>query len=504
MKKILLTLTLILLLAYTTTAEWPRYGGNPENTGYTQIKSTGYDLGDIKIKWIYYTQEKITTDPITADINNQGGEETILSAGKTLHVIDSQGKPLWTYETNSTISTTPTAADIDNNGKKEIIIGTLEGAIHVIDHLGQNMWSYQAGGEITNNPIAADLENNQKKEIIFASADGNIYILDHKGNKIRAHKTTAETKTTPAIADLDGDGYKDIIYGSNDKAIHVMLWRGSIVSYQTGSNHKANPTIYEKTITAGNEAGGLFKLRLGTEYSRERFTTMRALKPVWNQTMEGEATSAAIGEQGNKTITAVGAGRNLYLLTPEGEIEARYSTNKEINQQPAIADLNNDSQLEIIITTREGETIILDSNYTAVWSHKLDSETTASPVITDLELDGRPEIITATWEGLLYVYGTAKPEPQKTTTTTVTSSSTTTTVTTTSTTTSSSSTTTTTITIPKKTTPPKAVIAELSTETIPEKKQAPTGRIIGLPLEGAGILVLMLFLAGYVYYRTRI
>jgi|GEM_PF-2633520 len=501
MKKILLTLTL-LLLVYTTTAEWPRYGGNLENTGYVTIESTDYNLSDIKIKWIYYAQEKITTDPITADINNQGGEETILAADKTLHVINHQGKPIWTYTTNSTITTTPTAADINNNGKKEIIIGTIDGVIHVIDHLGKHQWSYVTEGEITNNPITADLENNQKKEIIFASADGNIIILDHKGKKIRSHKTTAETQTTPAIADLNSDGYKDIIYGSNDKAIHVMLWRGSIVSYRTDSNHKANPSIYEKTIIAGNEAGELFKLRLGTQYSEERFATMRSLKPVWNQSMQGEATSAAIGEQGNKTIIVVGAGRNLYLLTPEGEEITRYSTNKEINQQPAIADLNNDSQLEIIITTREGETIILNSNHTAVWSHKLDEETTTSPLITDLELDGRAEIITATRSGMLYVYGTSKPEPQKTTANTTVSSTTSTTTTSTTSTTLTTSTTTTTQ--PPNTTPPRAVISELSTETTAEKKQAPTGRIIGLPVEGAGILILMLFLAGYIYHRTRI
>ena len=497
MKKAILALTL-LLLANNITAEWPQYGGNPENTGYTQLKSTNYNISEIKIKWVYYAQEKITTDPITADINNQGREETILAAGKTLHAINYEGKPIWTYKTNTTITTTPTAADLNNNGKKEIIIGTLDGIIHVINHLGQHQWSYQAEGEIINNPIAADLENNQKKEIIFASADGNLYILDYKGRKIRAHKTTAATETTPAIKDLDGDGYKDIIYGSNDKALHVMLWRGSIISYRTDSNHKANPTIHEKTIITSTEDGEIFKLKLGTEYSRERFTTMKALTLLWNRTMEGEATSAAIGEQGNQTIIAVGAGRNLHILTPNGEEETRYSTNKEINQQPAIADLNNDSQLEIIITTREGETIILDSNHTAVWSHKLDKETTVSPVITDLDGDQRPEILTATQEGYLYVYGTREPEPQETTTTTVTSTSTTTTTSTT------TSTTTTTSTLPENTTPPKAVIQELSTETVPEKKQAPTGRIIGVPVEGAGILVLMLFLAGYFYYKTRI
>ncbi len=500
MKKAILALTL-LLLVINTTSEWPREGGNPENTGYAKLETTNYNLSQIKIKWIYYAQEKITTNPITADINNQGREETILAAGKTLHVINHQGKPIWTYKTNTTISTTPTAADLDNNGKKEIIMGTLDGTIHVINHQGQHQWSYHTGKKITSNPIAADLENNQKKEIIFASADRNLYILDYEGRKIRAYKTTAPTETTPAIKDLNNDGYRDIIYGSNDKALHVMLWRGPIVSYRTDSNHRTSPTIYEKTIITSTEKGEIFRLKLGTEYSQERFTTMQALKPVWNRTLEGEATSSAIGEQGNQTIIAVGAGRNLYILTPGGEEETRYSTNKEINQQPAIADLNNDSRLEIIITTREGETIILDSDYTAVWRHKLDKETSTSPVITDLDGDKRPEIITAIQEGYLYVYGTREPEPPETTTTTVTATSSTTTTTSTSTTTS---TTATTSTLPEDTTPPRAVIQELSTETVPEKKEAATGRIIGVPVEGTAILVLMLFLAGFFYHRTRI
>jgi len=482
-------ITLILLILITNTpAQWMREGANPQNTGYIKTQTTNQSLNETKIKWIYYTGEQITLTPITTNIKDQ--THTIIAAGKTLHAINPQGKPTWTHKTNHTITSTPQATTT------QIIFSTADNTIHIINHSGKTLKKIKINQKITNNPIITDLEKNNQQQIIYATVDGILHITDLNGKNIRTHQATGTTQSTPAITDLNNDGYLDIIYGSNDKALHVMLWRGPIISYRADANIKTNPTIHDKTITATTDDNKILKLKLSSTYSEQRFTDMKTLKLIWNHTLEYTPGSALTTE--NKTI--IGAGPNLYIFDQNNNLQTRYSTNKQITAQPAGSDLDNDNKPEIIITTTEGETIILDDNNKAIWSNNLQKETTVSPIITDLDSDKRPEIITATKEGYVYVYGTTEPETIKETTTTT---STSTTSTTSTSTTSSTTTTTSTTTLPKNTTPPKAIITELKNETSTEKKQAPTGRIIGLPTEGTGLIMLMIFLAGYYIYKTR-
>jgi len=72
-----------------------------------------------------------------------------------------------------------------------------------------------------------------------------------------------------------------------------------------------------------------------------------------------------------------------------------YQTGGNIDWSPAIADLDNDSYLEVIIGSGDGNLYAIHHNGTLYWSYNLSSTTVRnSAAIADVNFDGKPEVIT--------------------------------------------------------------------------------------------------------------
>ncbi|MBK9292516.1 MAG: VCBS repeat-containing protein [Bacteroidetes bacterium] len=81
---------------------------------------------------------------------------------------------------------------------------------------------------------------------------------------------------------------------------------------------------------------------------------------------------------------------------------------------PAIADVNNDGQKEIIVQTRTSNNLhVLRLDGTVLWSYNLGGTPAITPSVGDLDGDGIPDIVTGTSNGNLFAFdglaGTLKP-----------------------------------------------------------------------------------------------
>lgn len=84
-----------------------------------------------------------------------------------------------------------------------------------------------------------------------------------------------------------------------------------------------------------------------------------------------------------------------------------FPTQSSVTSSPALADIDNDGLLEVVIGLRnEGLFAFNGGDGSVVWSYAItNSENTSSPLITDLDSDGKPEVVFATDDSLLALQG---------------------------------------------------------------------------------------------------
>jgi len=283
----------------------------------------------------------------------------------------------------------PSVGDLDGDGVPEIIaptwndsnlfVFTRQGALRpgFPVHLRDPIWSSVA---------LADLNNDGHKELIFGSNGNNLYVFKDNGTEwMDGDSNPATTGVfkvlgqpynygTPAVADINNDGYPEIIYGSTDGKVYV--WD------RFGNNLPGFPVTLNGGITASIAVGPL----------------------------DGPGDTSL-------EIMALTASQNLYVLEPNGSIRSGFprfvrSNGSSKSPSPALADMNGDGFLDIVIASTDGGIYVFDrnGNYVLPWSNVRYSTLTAgasesSPVVADINGDGLPDILMGSEDQTLAALG---------------------------------------------------------------------------------------------------
>lgn len=292
---------------------------------------------------------------------------------------------------------------------------------------------------------AADLDGDGKKELVFGVREldarnttlggfgcrGVVYAVKSNGELLWRTLVRADVDSTPAVVDdLNGDGGPDVVVGMG--AFEVPPW-GENATTECG---RGNPDL------PGN--GGVVALNGRTGAILWTFNT--ADKGEWgvpdNGVLDGVWGAAASGDirpdvAGPEVV--VGAWDNcVYLLDKNGNsvwgvVPFPYDTYPTLQGQcnshgflshdtvwssPALADLDGDGRLEIIIggdVTRPnwygipigGVLWVISGDGQIVARRWFDQALYSSPAVADLDGDGRLEIIIGTGEAHKNPTGTA-------------------------------------------------------------------------------------------------
>jgi hypothetical protein len=266
-----------------------------------------------------------------------------------------------TQSTTQDIESTPVLADVDADGWLEVIVAV----------------GFMPQGEIgapTSNGGAIVFEHNGSVKPGWPKVT-----LDRHGAGDPPWNPDGYSDgvfATPAVGDVDGDGYPEIVYGAFDKCIYVWHGDGTPVAgwWNTASNQSArclDDTVWSSAALVDLDGDGVKDIVVGTDvHPQYKGGSVWAIK-------------------GNNTI--------LWIA---------YTT-QTIQSSPAVGDLNGDGYPEIVVGTGTGypqgylgysdgyKVYAFDrfGNDLPGWPQATDASMSSSPALADLDKDGKLEVL---------------------------------------------------------------------------------------------------------------
>ena len=313
------------------------------------------------------------SSPVIAEVdgNRQNGKELVAaSADGYVHAYRSDGSRLWTTRTpnyqcggsTNRIHSSPAVGDLLGDGKPEVVIGyggissdCAGGVVALRGTTGRQLWHFSLPrwGQVANfrermhgvfsTPAIADVDGDGKQEVAFGGFDRRLYLLNGRG-QVRWFLAAADTVfASPSFFDIDGDRKQEIIAAtdiSQNPALRPPTENGGIL-YALSSTAKSNPTL---------------------EYPFRSSRVVKWLTPL-DQVLYGSPTIAEVDPKndGPEIVQASGC------FFPEGTTQKRGNWVKVISAKngsilhtfkiptcsastPAVGDLNEDGNLDIVVT----------------------------------------------------------------------------------------------------------------------------------------------------------
>ncbi len=315
--------------------------------------------------------------PQVVDMDGDGALDIVVFAN-TPEVArrDRTGSDVWraSYGVANLPLSTPTLLDVDDDGVLDVLIGGKTRAVDALSGVdGTPIQSYPAG-DWAYTPTVADVDGDGRGEIIFASDDGLVHAYDKNGTQLWASAPVGIKfpETSVAVGDIDQDGVLEAIASDDENGGPIFALRAT------------NGSVAWSTPVTGWPEGGHTLADLDGDGTLE--------------TIVGLDTSPT------GTLHA--------LRGSDGGILWTYSDTGILPLYPAIVDVNNDRERDIIYVTKLGMIAVRVVNRTGALLHQwnvtsnnpgfrsLSQYHMSSPAVVDLDGDGTLEILVPTGNGL--------------------------------------------------------------------------------------------------------
>lgn len=365
------------------------------------------------------------SSPSVADINQDGTNEVLIGAGNAVYAWDKMGVPLQGFplSTNDRLIIAQIAlADLDQDGRMEIVAGTrsleTEGQCRVF------VWRYNGtllsgwpksvawNTQYSNSNcwitsvVLADIDGDQDLEILASSTNNgavdpyanletpNLYAWHANGSLVSGNwpnqQTTAGIYGAIAVGDVSGDRKADVVVGRDYLYLNAY-----------NSNGLSLPGWPIRTFV--NRNNGNYDTEQRIEYS----VNAPIIADVDGNGITETIVAGHVKGPGDVDTKLNSA---LLVLEPDGTRRLGWETAALGNgiltqvdlpwQAPAVADLNSDGQLEIVVATEDGWIRAHQADKTPLWSFNYTQGAklfAGEPVIGDIDEDGAFEIVFGTY-----------------------------------------------------------------------------------------------------------
>lgn len=347
-----------------------------------------------------YNNAGSNSTPAIGDINNDGIQEIITTTKNGMNGTDTRkvivhstldsnadGKPdrLWSKDIGGPDTRGACLSDLNNDGELEIMVKSdWSTPFQVFSANGTNYpgWPVNLDKDGFTMPAACDLDNDGFKEVIFGCKDG-IYIFNHDGTPFlstssdglffsySSGNTVHHMDSAPVFVDLNDDGYYEMIWVSGQVSSQS---KGRVFALDRFGNFVQNWGYDDHIINITNMGSGILWLpnpSVGTiDYNGNKQLVV------------------TIAEQGKIYCWIQnGAPLSNFPITVPG-LQSKFIS-------PLIADIDDDDDLELIVSSNSTEGGIYAFNFdgSPVVGWPLRVKSFSTPHISDIDNDGKNEII---------------------------------------------------------------------------------------------------------------
>ena len=383
--------------------EEPFYNIEVELDISLSLNQYGFPVDEVQIK----------SSPLITDVDNNGLNEIFYGAddGKVYgYMLAGYPQAGFPFEAEDNVRSSIAIGDVDSDGNNELVFGSYDNRLYIISALGQQEAVYWQPGIIEGPPALRDLDGDGDLEIIFTTqngSSGDLFAIHHNGEDVAGFPAEIDEKMRvgPAVGDLDDDGVVDIVIVTWDDNIYALDAFGNIKSgFPVTSTNRFNcaPTLADLDgngtleIIAGNDSGLLHVLfHDGSEMVT--FDT--------GDDIRGGISVSDLNNDGSLEILFSGYDDMVHVWNPFSEEELEgwpIDMGSNSLTGPITADLDNDGDLEVIAAIKSGTVYVLhhDGSPFSGFPANLPGTIESTPAIGDLDEDNNYELIFGTTQGL--------------------------------------------------------------------------------------------------------
>ncbi len=347
-----------------------------------------------------------------ADLDGDGQLDILVTSGGTQAVaLDLEGNTIWLKDdlglSQMISGIHPSAFDLNGDGTTEVIL-TNRGAVIVADGAtGTTIWTRYTDYPSVP-PVITDVDGDASFDIVLASYAyplARIHVLDATGNYIWYHDIGVfmEEVTCIVVCDADMDGKKEVIFSTNKGNLECLtcttnppttLW-----SLPLGSGEITS-------IVAGDlERDGVLKL-IASMDSALYILDAAGGGVISEIPMPARITKMSLGnldgDQELETVCVSDCGR-IFVIDEESIVLDVQTAGTPIGA-PALGDLDQDGDIEIVVTLAEGTVQILQTSGTnMIPPIPMKGLCMSGPTTGDIDGDGQIEILAGSSDSLLFI-----------------------------------------------------------------------------------------------------
>jgi len=300
--------------------------------------------------------------------------------------------------------------DILDNITTSFIAIDVEGKIDV-------SWGFELPGSFISHTIVSDLNKDGNKEFVLIDKNETVYYLDNLGNNMMNWPMKVNDSTNfipPVVEDITNDGEKEIIVTTDKGFIYAWFLNGSIiegfplkinVTYPVFEEFREMPMISDFNLDGdvdlfiASTDGYMYGITLDSENNK---TWAEAIP---NSVYTTQGISYDIDNDGQQEILQLlYNGLAVYNVTESINLEFYFDAGSNYIGSPAIADIDGDNEVEIIIMNtiyayileHDGEVLEQIPNWITT-ANKI------SPIVYDIDRDNEIEIVHLSLGGVILI-----------------------------------------------------------------------------------------------------